>query len=172
MLHGKPRLSLVLSGALTSLPTQLLVARDPTGKALKDVDWLLRTHAVTVVPSIASLKVLRGKSAVADAKNPLIGFADPVFDRDQQQLQHNPRLVANVTASRGLRGTVADIGELRTALTPLPDTADELQVAASVKADPADIILGLDATESRVKREKLDQFRIVYILAQHSLNGA
>jgi hypothetical protein len=86
MLRGKQRLSIVLTGALTSLPPQLLVTRDPTGKALKDVDWLLRTHAVTVLPSIASLKVLRGKSAVADAKNPLIGFANPVFDRDQQQL--------------------------------------------------------------------------------------
>ena len=169
MLRRKPRLSIVLTGALTSLPPQLLVARDPTSKALKDVDWLLRTHAVTVLPSIASLKVLRGKSAVADAKNPLIGFANPVFDRD---LQQNVRVAAEVTASRGLRGTVADIGKLRTALSPLPDTADELrQVAASVKADPADVILGPDATETRVKQEKLDQFRIVYFATHGLLAG-
>ena len=90
MLRGELRLSIVLTGALTSLPPQLLVTRDPTGKALKDVDWLLRTHAVTVLPSIASLKVLRGKSAVADAKNPLIGFANPVFDRDQQRCSRTP----------------------------------------------------------------------------------
>jgi CHAT domain-containing protein len=170
LVRGKPRLSLVVvNGALTSLPPQLLVTRDPAGKALKDVDWLMRTHAVTVLPSIASLKVLRGKSAVADAKNPLIGFADPVFDRD---LQQNVRVAAEVTASRGLRGTVADIGELRTALPPLPDTANELrQVAASVKADPADVILGLDATESRVKQEKLDQYRIVYFATHGLLAG-
>jgi CHAT domain-containing protein/Tfp pilus assembly protein PilF len=169
MLRGKPRLSIVLTGALTSLPPQLLVTRDPTSKALKDVDWLLRTHAVTVLPSIASLKVLRGKSTVADAKNPLIGFADPVFDRD---LQQNVRVAAEVTASRGLRGTVADIGELRTALSPLPDTADELrQVAASVRADPADVILGPDATETRVKQEKLDQYRIVYFATHGLLAG-
>jgi CHAT domain-containing protein/Tfp pilus assembly protein PilF len=169
LLSGKPRLSLVLDGALTSLPPQLLVTRDPTGKALKDVDWLIRSHAVTVLPSIASLKVLRGKSAVADAKNPLIGFANPVFDRD---LQQNVRVAAEVTASRGLRGTVADIGELRTALSPLPDTADELrQVAASVRADPVDVILGPDATETRVKQEKLDQFRIVYFATHGLLAG-
>ena len=169
MLRGKPRLSLVLTGALTSLPPQLLVTRDPAGKALKDVDWLLRTHAVTVLPSIASLKVLRGKSAAADAKNPLIGFANPVFDRD---LQQNVRVAAEVTASRGLRGTVADIGKLRTALLPLPDTADELrQVAASVRADPTDVILGPDATETRVKQEKLDQYRIVYFATHGLLAG-
>jgi hypothetical protein len=81
--------------------------RDPTGKALKDVNWLIRTHAVTVLPSVASLKVLRGKSAVADAKSPLIGFANPVFDRTPEQLQQNVHVAANVTASRGLRGAVA-----------------------------------------------------------------
>ncbi len=169
--RGKPRLSLVLDGALTSLPPQLLVTRDPIGKALKDVDWLARTHAVTVLPSIASLRVLRGKSPLGDAAKPLIGFADPVFDRDQQQLQ-NIRVAANVTASRGIRGTVADIAELRKALPPLPETADELRkVAAGVYADPIDVILGPDATESRVKQEKLDQFRIVYFATHGLLAG-
>ena len=47
----------------------------------------MRTHAVTVLPSVASLKVLRGKSTMADAPKPLIGFADPVFDGDPQQLR-------------------------------------------------------------------------------------
>jgi CHAT domain-containing protein len=131
VIAAKARLSLVVNGALTNLPLQLLVTRDPAGKALKDVDWLLRTHAVMVLLSVASLKVLRRKSAVADAKNPLIGFANPVFDRDAQQLAQNKRLVAAETAARGIRGSVADITKLK-ALLPLPETADELrQVAAS-----------------------------------------
>ena len=163
---GKPRLSLVLDGALSSLPPQLLVTRDPTGKELKDVDWLIRTHAVTVLPSVASLKVLRGKSTLGDADKPLIGFADPVFE------QQNVRVAANVTASRGIRGSVADIAELRTALPPLPETADELKkVAASVHANPADIFLGPDATETRVKEEKLDQYRVVYFATHGLLAG-
>jgi CHAT domain-containing protein len=171
VLRGKPRLSFVFNGTLTSLPPQVLVTRDPAGKALKDVDWLLRTHAVTVLPSVASLKVLRGKSTLADAAKSLIGFADPVFDRDQQQLR-NSRVAANVTASRGIRGTVADIAELRTALPPLPETADELRkVAASVRANPADVILGPDATETRVKQAKLDQYRIVYFATHGLLAG-
>ena len=168
VIAAKARLSLVVNGALTNLPLQLLVTRDPAGKALKDVDWLLRTHAVMVLLSVASLKVLRRKSAVADAKNPLIGFANPVFDRDAQQLAQNKRLVAAETAARGIRGSVADITKLK-ALLPLPETADELrQVAASVRADPADVILGPDATETRIKQEKLDQYRIVYF-ATHGL---
>jgi CHAT domain-containing protein len=83
MLRTKQRLSMVFNGALTSLPPQLLVTRDPAGKALKDMDWLVRTHAVTVLPSVVSLKVLRSKSTLAGANKPLIGFADPVFDRDR-----------------------------------------------------------------------------------------
>jgi CHAT domain-containing protein/Tfp pilus assembly protein PilF len=171
ILQSKPRLSFVVNGALTSLPPQLLVTRDPTGKALKDVDWLIRSHAVTVLPSVESLKVLRGKSDIAGAPKPLIGFADPIFDRDTQQLQ-NARVADEVTASRGLSGKVADIAELRTALPPLPDTASELkEVAASVKADPADLFLGADATETRVKQEQLDQFRIVYFATHGLLAG-
>ncbi len=171
VIAAKARLSLVVNGALTSLPLQLLVTRDPAGKALKDVDWLLRTHAVMVLLSVANLKVLRRKSGVADAKNPLIGFANPVFDRDAQQLAQNKRLVAAETAARGIRGSAADITKLK-ALLPLPETADELrQVAASVRADPADVILGPDATETRIKQEKLDQYRIVYFATHGLLAG-
>jgi CHAT domain-containing protein/Flp pilus assembly protein TadD len=172
LLAGKPRLSFVLNGALTSLPPQLLVTEDPSGKALKDVGWLIRTHAVTVLPSIASLKGLRGKSAIANASKPLIGFANPVFDPDSADLAQNIHVMADVTASRGIRGTVADVAVLRTALPPLPDTADELrQVATSVHGDPAAVILGQEATESRVKRERLDQYRIVYFATHGLLAG-
>ena len=76
------------------------------------MDWLLRTHAVTVLPSVASLKVLRGKSSMADAGKPLIGFADPVFD--PRRLQQSTRMAANVAPPRDIRGPVADITELRT----------------------------------------------------------
>src|SRR5258706_4717744 len=172
ILRSKPRLSFVFNAALTSLPPQVLVARDPAGKALKDVDWLIRSHAVTVLPSVASLQVLRGKVATASAEKPLIGFADPIFDRDLLRLQQNTHLAANVTPARGMRGAVADIEELKTALPRLPDTATELrQVAASVKAAAADVVLGLDATETRVKQAALDQYRIVYFATHGLLAG-
>jgi CHAT domain-containing protein/Tfp pilus assembly protein PilF len=170
VIAAKPRWSLVVNGALTSLPPQLLITRDPTGKELRDVDWLLRTHAVTVLPSVGSLKVLRGKSAMADAAQPLIGFANPVFN--PQRLGQNTHLAANAAPPRGIRGSVADIAELRKALPPLPETADELKkVAANVHANPADVILGPDATETRVKQAKLDQYRIVYFATHGLLAG-
>lgn len=165
-------MSFVLNGPLSSLPPLLLVTKDPTGKTLRDVDWLVRTHAVTVLPSVTSLKVLRGKSAIASAKKPLIGFADPLFNPDSRRLTQNTHIANDVAAARGLRGTAADLAELKAALPPLPETADELRkVAASVRADPADIILGPAATVTRVKEEKLDLFRIVYFATHGLLAG-
>ena len=166
VIASKPRLSVVVNGALTGLPLQVLVTRDPTDKALKDVDWLIRRHAITVLPSVASLKVLRGPTR-ASAGKPLIGFADPVFDRTQQpQLQ---RIAINVAVTKAIRRGVADVLNLVTALDPLPQTADELRrVGASVGATGTDLILGLEATETRVKQTKLDDYRIVYF-ATHGL---
>jgi tetratricopeptide (TPR) repeat protein len=78
---AKQRLSIVTNGALTSLPPQLLVANDPSGKKLKELDWLIRSHAVTVLPSVASLKILRSGSQASSARKPMIAFADPVFSK-------------------------------------------------------------------------------------------
>jgi hypothetical protein len=73
----KPRLLMVMNGALTSLPLQVLVTRDPAGLDLKSTDWLIRRHAIAVLPSVYSLKVLRAETAKGAARKPLIGFGDP-----------------------------------------------------------------------------------------------
>ena len=55
-LAGKTRLSVFANGALTSIPFSILITSDPQGKKLKDEDWLIKSYAVTVLPSIYSLK--------------------------------------------------------------------------------------------------------------------
>ena len=167
---AKKRLSFVLDGALTGLPPQLLVVSDPAGKSLKQVDWLIRSHAVTVLPSVESLKALRGKIAVAAGQKPLIGFADPLFNQGTQPA--GSRVLASVTASRGIRGTIADLATLKTSLPQLPETADELKrIGAGLAANPADMFFGRDATETRVKQSALDQYRIVYFATHGLLAG-
>jgi CHAT domain-containing protein len=67
------------------------------------------------------------------------------------------------------RGTQTDVAAIGEYLPQLPGTRMEAQLIASeLKADPADIRLGLDATETAVKQAKLDQYRIVYF-ATHGL---
>jgi CHAT domain-containing protein len=163
---AKKRISFVTNGAFTSLPPQLLVANDPSGKKLKELDWLIRSHAVTVLPSVASLKILRGGSQVSSGRKPMIAFADPVFSMAARARAQQVAMRSITSFYRGTQVDVAAIGEY---LPQLPGTRREAQqVAAELKADPADLKLGLAATETAVKQSKLDQYRILYF-ATHGL---
>jgi CHAT domain-containing protein len=161
---AKKRLSVVTNGALTSLPPQLLITKDPSGKSLKDVDWLVRSRAITVLPSVASLKILRTGSQASSARKPIIAFADPVFSKAARAQQ-----VAIRSLTSFYRGTQVDVAAIGEYLPQLPGTRREAQqIAEDLKADAADVKLGLAATETAVKQAKLDQYRIVYF-ATHGL---
>jgi CHAT domain-containing protein/tetratricopeptide (TPR) repeat protein len=168
VISQKTRLSFVLSGALTSLPPQVLLMSDPEGKDLTSLDWLVRKYAITILPSVASLKVLRGGKAVPVAAKPMIGFGDPVFDRETQT--NAPQQTAlNRSLTTFFRGVTPDTRALAKALPPLPETADELRaIAKTLKASPEDIKLGDAASVTTVKRELLENYRVVYF-ATHAL---
>jgi CHAT domain-containing protein len=139
----------------------------------RDVAWLARTHAVTIVPSAASLSTLRKLSPSSAQRDAFIGFGDPVFSKEQAT---EPSKVASVdTRGRAVsrrsavRTTQEESAELAR-LPRLPDTADELRaVAELLGADPAkSVILGKDANEKRVKATDLAKFRVV-AFATHGL---
>jgi CHAT domain-containing protein len=167
---AKRRLSVITNGALTSLPPHLLVTKDPTGKKLKEVDWLLRSHAVTVLPSVASLKILRSSSQASSARKPMIAFADPVFSKAQRARAQQQAALRSITSFyRGTQINVAEIGEY---LPQLPGTRREVtEIAAELKSAPGDIRLGLAATEGAVKQAALDQYRIVYFATHGLVSG-
>jgi CHAT domain-containing protein/Tfp pilus assembly protein PilF len=164
---AKKRLSVVTNGALTSLPPALLVTRDPAGKALKDVDWLIRSHAITILPSVSSLKILRTASATPSAPKSMIAFGDPVFSKAAHAQAQ--RQVAMRSITTFYSGTKIDIASLRERLPQLPGTRTEVQaIAKAMNADAGDIKLGLAVTETAVKQTRLDQYRIAYF-ATHGL---
>jgi CHAT domain-containing protein len=163
-LQGKKRLSVVTNGALTSLPLQLLVTQDPTGKSLKDIDWLVRSYAITVLPSVYSLKTLRAQSAISAAKKPMIAFADPIFSKDRHRQRAALRSVTNF-----YEGGKPDLVSLARALPELPETETEVRSIGKVlNVDNSDLKFGADASETKVKNIKLDDYRIVYF-ATHGL---
>jgi CHAT domain-containing protein len=166
---AKKRLSIITNGALTSLPPQLLVTKDPSGKDLKQLDWLVRSHAITILPSVANLKVLRGGSQTSSARKPMIAFADPVFSKAARAWAQNVSMRSITSFYRGTQVDVAAIGKY---LPQLPGTRKEVQqIAAELKTDPGDIRLGLAATETAVKQAKLDQYRIVYFATHGLVSG-
>ena len=145
-------LLVVANGALGHLPFSVLPTKQATlantveGEALfsnhREVPWLVRAHSVTVVPSVVSLRTLRGLPPGRNDRKAFAGFGDPIFSPEQaQQAKSEKREVIDVAAltSRGLslRGlpirmraapqtTRLDSAELNK-LPRLPDTSDEIR---------------------------------------------
>jgi len=195
------RLLIVTHGSLGQLPFALLptaaaAAPDPETAPLfanyRAIPWLVRTHAVTVLPSVTSLVTLRTLPPGDPTRWPFIGFGDPYFSMDQARrgaAQQNrddttafisteamsiPALMAVPARSRSialrdLRISTADSVNL--ALLPrLPDTADEIRgMALALQADlTRDVFLQERATEQAVKTTDLSRYRVI-AFATHGL---
>lgn len=180
--RDKRSLLVVPSGALTALPFHLLVTSRPQAaipdqlEGYRNAAWLLRRQAVSVLPSVASLKSLRAFARRDQNVKPMTGFGDPLFNPALEGPAD--RRAAGRLAARGVatiaytdfwRGAGVDRAQLSQALPQLPDTADELNaVAHDVGAAGDDIHLGRDASETTLKRAPLAQYGIVYF-ATHGL---
>jgi CHAT domain-containing protein len=183
----KPARSIIVvtNGALGLLPLSLLptgpaqAPRDaaPLFSSYRQVPWLARTHAVSVVPSSTSLLTLRHLPKGSPRRAPMIGFGDPIFSKAQaaQRQPDAPIEVAATTrgvplarrSSPQLEGVdSADLAQL----PRLPDTADELRsIALALEADPAEVLnLGTKANEQMVKSTDLSKYRII-VFATHGL---
>jgi len=183
LLQGKRQLVAVPDRSLTALPLHLLVTTPPpvATPELKDIavyrdaQWLVKDLAVTVLPSVRSLEILRDAPPSASQRKPLIGFADPVFDPAERA-----RAVADQQAAAKLakvsraysefwQGAGIDRERLAQSLPTLLDTAAEVRaVARSVGARDSDILTGSEATETNVKQKPLADYRIIYF-ATHGL---
>jgi CHAT domain-containing protein len=184
-------LIVVTNGALGLLPLSLLPtapaqAQDGDGplfSGYRNVPWLARSHAVTLVPSAAALRTLRQLPPGPASRDPFIGFGDPYFSvaeaaeaKEEQEAKENakPVQVASAgsvtTATRGMplkrrssphtEGvSSADLAQL----PRLPDTAAELTaIAKALGLDPAKVLhLGIEANEKAVETADLSHYRII-----------
>lgn len=172
LIAGKHHLYVAPSSALTSLPFHVLLTKAPDAAlrgadALRHADWLIRRHAVTVLPSVVSLRAIRAFTDTGRAKDPFIGYGNPLFQ--QPENSEDP-----ADSARGLssyfNGASADVSALRR-LRPLPDTAEEIRfVAHALGAGDDDVLLGADATETNLKTREMDSYRVVHF-ATHGLVG-
>jgi CHAT domain-containing protein len=177
LVKDKRSLLVAPSGALTALPFHLLVTERPAAaipdkiEGYRDAAWLLKRQAVSVLPSVSSLKALRGFARRDQAVKPMTGFGDPAFNPAEEGRERRTasRNVTSVAYSDFWQGAGIDRGKLALALPQLPDTADELNaVGKDLGVAASDIHLGSDASETTVKRAPLADYRIVYF-ATHGL---
>jgi CHAT domain-containing protein len=199
------RLLIVPSGPLTQLPFQVLVT-EPAKAALpssfadyRDVAWLARRNAITILPAVSSLKALRELAKASHASEPYIGFGDPLLDGDPakfsddaeaaklaREIQCDPAVHERTAFQVALRGGLQSMSQdnrgfvntadIRT-LAPLPETAVELcDVAQDLDVDPAThVYLGASATETKVKQLSLSgvlaKSRIVHFATHAAIAG-
>ena len=183
----KPAKSLIVvtNGAMGLLPLGLLTTAPATLKTdgamfagYRDVPWLARTHAVTMVPSAAALRTLRNLPPGSDQRERMIGFGDPLFSTAQAaEAVANAPPVQLASATRGVplaRRAAPQTNGVQSAelalLPRLPDTAEELKsIALALQADPDKALrLGKAANEEAVKHSDLSNYRIV-VFATHGL---
>jgi CHAT domain-containing protein/Tfp pilus assembly protein PilF len=177
IVKDKRSLLVAPSGALTALPFHLLVTEKPAAaipeklEGYREAAWLLKRQAVSVLPSVASLKALRGFAQRDQAVKPMTGFGDPLFNPADSGggKRTASRSLTSVAYTDFWRGAGVDRKMLAAALSQLPDTADELNAVAKDLGVPrSDIHLGADASETTVKRTPLADYRVVYF-ATHGL---
>jgi CHAT domain-containing protein len=175
VLAGKRHLIVVPTGPLTSLPLQVLLTAPPPGpnvppaQALREAAWLIKAHALSVLPSVPSLRALRTLAGGTAATRPFFGMGDPVLEGPgPADRQRGAKQRSAAVPARFYRNGLADIRAVRE-LTPLPDTARELETIAKALGAPPDAVnLREAASEARVKSAPLSEYRIVQF-ATHGL---
>jgi CHAT domain-containing protein len=190
-------LLIVPNGILTSLPLHLLVTNkpEPTDEVLSEryrhASWMIKRHAITMLPSVSALKALRQRSVSSDATRPYLGIGNPllegrnkddrrawIFKRCSDLKSSPPVVLASTSASPDggvsavFRGGQADIDEIRR-LEPLPETVAELcAVAESLGSGDDAVFLGSEASETNIRRLSRDHVlsnaRVVHF-ATHGL---
>lgn len=136
-LRGKAHLLVAVDGALAKLPFEALLTKEPPPSPadMRSLPWLLRDHAITVLPVLSSLAGRDGQTpmrqeAQAEA---FLGLGNP----DYAALTGKPGLVAAVQALAKL--------------APLPESESEVRRIAEVLGAPAqNLLIGKDASEERL----------------------
>jgi len=174
-------LAIVPNGSLASLPLSALVTKPVKLRSNKklafaeyrNVQWLAKTHAINYLPSVMSLKTLRGLPSAQAKRQEFIGFGNPVFSASAKKL----KLKKGGMHVRGLRkvkkGQLDKIKVTSTKLKDLiglPETEQEIaEVARSLKVKPEkSVYVGTKANEQLLKSLKLDDRKII-MFATHAL---
>ncbi len=179
---GKTHILFVPTGPLISLPPHVLVTKAPKPAArgthpasvYREAAWLARSHAVSILPSVPSLKALAAATQNGTSEPSMFGFGDPVFNPTKSPGDGDPcgpgprgaRSSSNV--SEFWRGSSVLTQRLRQ-LCPLPEARDELVNVAKVLGSSRTVLkLGAEAREGVFKKEDLTHHRVVYF-ATHAL---
>lgn len=161
-------------------------------ESLRDVAWLAKSHAVSVLPSASALRSLRLQAKSSQGKRPYFGGGNPLLDgpddryarrreaaRAMQRCKLRTEVAALDDASEAVsavpRGEMANVEKLKR-ISPLPETAEELcSVAQDLGARDDEILLGASFNENEITRlnheGRLADYRILHFATHGALAG-
>lgn len=140
----------VPSGPLASLPPGLLVTElrfdngDDSQESLRRTPWLIRTHAIAVMPSIAALRTLRQILPVERQRprQPLLSFIDPALPTPDER----------AAVELSVRSTSLWIDRELAQLQPLPFARREGAALRALLGGDGDwTFVGAAASEARLR---------------------
>ncbi len=165
LLEATEHVYFVLDGPLSALPVSLLVtdevpyAGQMTPQAFRETHWMFQRFAITVLPSVESLALIKGQAPRPRENLHLIGFGDPL-------------LTGGYWPGRGrsvMKGALADPNALR-ALAPLPATRRELRLISSA-FPKSELYLAEDATEATLRSADLGAADVLAFATHGLLTG-
>src|SRR5882672_2574804 len=181
----------VLSGPLGSLPPQVLLTRKPPETVTyMGAEWLIKTNAVSVVPSVSSFVAIRSAShtkLVVKKNVRYLGLGNPSLDGNpscgkvelpktcKQLVEASLKKTIDSRPSRFdylpgsyFRGNIANLDKVRK-ICPLPETEREIEcVGQDLGASHKDFLVRSRLTETNLKRMRLEDYRIIHF-ATHGL---
>lgn len=177
---GKAHLIIVPPADLLDLPFAALPTTARSPDSLAEVDWMIRRHAISILPSVPSLRTLRVRARKSEALVPFLGVADPLIggggpmDCDAvavTALRSAPASTAAVVNAAASGLGLAQVSAIA-ALPRLPDTACEVAAIDRTLGGASEILLGTGATETAIKAldesGRLAEFRVI-VFATHGL---
>ena len=155
VIMSKANWIIVPSGPLTTLPPSLLLTSPPESGSERDFDpdtlrrspWLVRSKALTLLPSISSLRTIRQILAKdrKSANEPLIAFVDPSFS--EAATRTAGAAVVSGSFAAIFNDGLPDIALLRR-LPPLAHAREEgMALKAALGAPSSSVLFGSAASK-------------------------
>ncbi len=138
LLADRPRLLVVATHAMAQFPFEMLAVAPPApGAPFAQVDWLVRHHAVTLLPAV---ELLAHRVPPATAPLRYLGFGAPDY-----------------RAGAGAPFADQPVTAMVAAMRPLPEAAGEVRAVAALFApDAARVVTGAEASEEVLAQAAAD----------------
>lgn len=152
------RLLVVPTGALASLPLEVLVTTPAPQGDYAGAAWLMRRFAIAGLPSVRSLADLRGAPAPSRSTS-FFGLGDPSFAGRGTVRAVSPE--DSCAERRNARGVVAG-------LPALPETGGEIRELARGVGGASKLVFGAQATKASLRAPELGRADVI-AFATHAL---